>query len=387
MIMLAANGRLDEDQVREAARRARMQRAESIVLGFQLLEGVLGGPESLGRSVRQVSQIGRSSLSVYAELLIPRLGLLDERAMRIVQDEAEARPTRWRYSLRREIQECSPEMALPAAGLLELVGDATDVVRLRRLSKALRGSLRRPDLGRQLARRIAPRVWVEDQGRVLIKVGGVEIPGTSVRRKALALLCYLLTRPGLSASRDQVLDALWPDQDPEQSANSLHQTAYFLRRVFEPSYTEDLSPGYLNHDVELLWLDSELVDSRGNACRRLLDSGASTPDPGMVNALSMEYRGPFALDFAYEEWASPHRESLHARYLLVMERAIQADIGAGHLDRAMLLSRRLLDVDPQVDEVERTLLRLYQAAAEQYTHYATTVRRDLGLEPPALKDI
>jgi DNA-binding SARP family transcriptional activator len=228
---------------------------------------------------------------------------------------------------------------------------------------------------------------------VLIKVGGVEIPGTSVRRKALALLCYLLTRPGLSASRDQVLDALWPDQDPEQSANSLHQTAYFLRRVFEPSYTEDLSPGYLNHDVELLWLDSELVDSRGNACRRLLDSGASTPDPGMVNALSMEYRGPFALDFAYEEWASPHRESLHARYLLVMERAIQADIGAGHLDRAMLLSRRLLDVDPQVDEVERTLLRLYQAAgahaaaAEQYTHYATTVRRDLGLEPPALKDI
>jgi len=104
-------------------------------------------------------------------------------------------------------------------------------------------------------------------------------------------------------------------------------------------------------------------------------------------------RGAFALDFTYEEWASPYRETLHARYLETLEMAIQADVAGGHIDRAIVLARRLLEVDPDVDEIERTLLRLYRAAgahaaaAEQYTHYAVTVRRDLGFEPPDLADV
>jgi DNA-binding SARP family transcriptional activator len=224
-------------------------------------------------------------------------------------------------------------------------------------------------------------------------MGGREIPGTSIRRKALALLCYLLTRPGFSASRDQVLDALWPEQDPEQSVGSLHQTAYFLRRVFEPDFDEDLSPGYLNHNPEMLWLDPDLVDSRSSACRRLLDGMSRPPSHRDVDELCLTYRGRFALDFAYEEWASPYRENLHAHYLETIERSIQVDIGDGRVDRAMWLSRRVLDIDPDLDEIERTLLGLYRAtgahaaAAEQYGHYAVTVRRDLGAEPPSLSEI
>ena len=393
LIALVAGDGVAAADVRAARERARLQRAESVLRGFELLDGALAGPESLSLAVRVVADVDRPSLSVYAELLTPRLASLDDRAYLLVGEEARARPTRWRASLRREIKLDDPNAALRAAELLEAVGDARDILLLRQLSKALRGSTHRPDLGRALARRIAPRIWVEDQGRVVIKVGDLEIPGTAVRRKALALLCFLLTRPGLCASRDQVLDALWPDQDPDQSANSLHQSVYFLRRVFEPSYSADLSPGYLNHDPELLWLDPELVDSRSNLCRRLLDTARGAPEPALADALSREYISPFALDFAYEEWASPFRENLHARYLEVLERAIQADVGAGHVDRAIQLSRSLLDVDPSADEVERTLLHLYQAAgahraaAEQYAHYADVLRRDLGVEPPDLQDI
>ena len=381
------------ERVVPAREHARIRHADSILRGFELLEGAVRGPGSLASAVRAVANIDRPSLSVHAELLIPRLGSLDERALEIVEEEARSRPARWRTSLRREINSASPECGLPAATLLEAVGDASDVLLLRQLARALNGQTRRPDLGRSLARRVAPRIWVEDQGRVVINVGRAEIPGSAIRRKALALLCFLVSRPGLCAARDQVLDALWPDQDPEQSANSLHQSVYFLRRVFEPKYSEDVSPGYLNHDVELLWLDPTLVDSRSGLCRRILDAGRGAPDPALAEALSVEYRGHFALDFAYEDWASPYRENLHARYLEVLERAVRADIEAGHVDRAIQLSRRLLDVDPSADEVERTLLRLYQAvgahraAAEQYAHYSTALRRDLGIEPPPLEDV
>ncbi len=55
------------------------------------------------------------------------------------------------------------------------------------------------------------------------------------------------------------MDALWPEFDPADALNSLNQTVYFLRRVFEPTYKEDLSPAYLHHESDLIWLDTELV--------------------------------------------------------------------------------------------------------------------------------
>ena len=390
---LAAGESVRGEEIRIAVDRAMYQGAHAVLAGLDLLLGAASGPDAFSRAVKRAAKSDSAVLSVQAELVSSRLSQLDDSARKAVRLEAETRPTRWRPTLRRELLGRSPAAVLEAALLLELIGESSDVAVLRRLSRDLKGPFKRPDLGRPLARRIAPRVWVEDQGRVVIRIGDNEVPGTSVRRKALALLCYLLTRPRFSAARDQVLDALWPDQDPEQSVNSLHQTAYYLRRVFEPNFSEDLSPGYLNHNPEMLWLDTELVDSRSSACRRLLDRLRRPPAPDEVDELSGAYRGPFALDFAYEDWASPYRETLHAHYLETLERAIQTDIEEGQVERAMVLSRRVLEVDPEVDEIERTLLGLYRAtgahaaAAEQYGHYAATMRRDFGAEPPSLSDI
>jgi len=393
MVEIAEERQPDPGITTQVRGQIRRQGAGALLAGVDLVIGDSVGGDALSRAVTRLGRADRAYLSVYAELLASRLAALDLSARAVLEAEASHRPTRWRATLRRIIAERDPEDAVEAALLLERIGDRSDVGPLRQLSRRLKGTMRHQDLGRSLARRVAPRVWVEDLGRVTLRIGADEVAGTSVRRKALALLCFLLTRPQFSASRDQVLDALWPDQDPDQSVNSLHQTVYFLRRVLEPGYAEDMSPGYLNHNSELLWLDGELVDSRSSTCRRLIEGLSKPPTPSEVDALASAYLGPFALDFAYEEWASPYRELLHARFLEIVERAIRLDIASGHIDRAMTLSKRVLDVDPDVDEIERTLLRLYRAtgahsaAAEQYGHYSATIRRDLGIEPPALADV
>jgi DNA-binding SARP family transcriptional activator len=246
------------------------------------------------------------------------------------------------------------------------------------------------DLGRGLARRLAERVAVEDQGRVAVRVGAALIDGTQIRRKVLALLCFLLTKPDVSATRNQVLDALWPDVEPDVAANSLNQTVYFLRRVFEPSYVEDLSPGYVHHDSEVLWLDPELVTSRSRLCRNLVRGQQSSAS---VQALSDAYLGRFALDFAYEEWAVAYRDSLHAAYLEVIEHGIQEEVNAGHFGAAIGLARRAVEVDEEADQLELTLLRLYRvtgahaAAAEQYGHYSAVLRQEDGVGPPPLASL
>jgi DNA-binding SARP family transcriptional activator len=109
-------------------------------------------------------------------------------------------------------------------------------------------------------------------------------------------------------------------------------------------------------------------------------------------ALAEEYRGRFALDFAYDEWASAYRDSLHASYLHVMEQAIRMDIGAGQFARGIFLAERAAEIEPDSEEIQIALLRLYRlsgahaAAAEQYTHYANTLR-ELGVDPPPLAEI
>jgi DNA-binding SARP family transcriptional activator len=197
----------------------------------------------------------------------------------------------------------------------------------------------------------------------------------------------------MSSTRDQVLDAIWPELDPADALNSLNQTVYFLRRVFEESYVEDLSPGYVHHNSDLIWLDMDLVTSRSNRCRDLVKSFPQPPGPDDVRALTDMYEGRFALDFEYEEWAAPFRDSLHAAYLEVIERAVTADLETGHFDRGIYLARKAIEVDPTAEHVEVTLLRLYRAsgahaaAAEQYAHYAANMREQLGLEPPPLDSL
>jgi DNA-binding SARP family transcriptional activator len=234
---------------------------------------------------------------------------------------------------------------------------------------------------------------LEDLGRVQIRVGDVLIQGTAMRRKVLACVVFLASRPSLSATRDQVLEALWPDLSPQVAVNSLNQTIYFLRRVFEPDYKEELSPEYVHHDSDVLWLDQDLVSSRSALCWSLLRRLRAPANPEDVEALCDLYGGRFALDFAYEDWAVAYRDALHAAFLQVIETAVAEDMRTGHFDRGVSIARRALEVDSEAEQIELSLLRLYRrsgahaAAAEQYAHYAAMLRTELGVEPPPLDSL
>jgi DNA-binding SARP family transcriptional activator len=203
----------------------------------------------------------------------------------------------------------------------------------------------------------------------------------------------MLTKPTLSATRDQVLEALWPDLEPDTAMNSLNQTIYFLRRIFEPNYHEDVSPGYVHHDSDVVWLDPELVTSESVECMRLVESFGRPATYDDVAVLSMRYTGRYALDFTYEDWASAHRNTLHSAYLELVEAKVSEDVRTGRPLRALDLARRAVAIDPEAESIERLLLKLYKqtgahaAAAEQYAHYAAAMRSDLGLDPPKLDEL
>ena len=125
-------------------------------------------------------------------------------------------------------------------------------------------------------------------------------------------------------------------------------------------------------------------------CAAALERLSKPPTPDEVVELSGLYKDRFAMDFAYEDWASDHRDTIHAAYLHAIEEGVRLDSATGHFRRGAEIARRALAIDPGAHEIEESLLRLYRlegshaAAAEQYGHYATSMRLDLDLDPPAL---
>ena len=71
-------------------------------------------------------------------------------------------------------------------------------------------------------------------------------------------------------------------------------------------------------------------------------------------------------------------------------------LGTGHwpqFSKPDALAQAMLAIDPHADAIELALLRTYKrsgraaAAAEQYAHYASSLRQDLGAEPPAFDEL
>ena len=376
-----------EEHVAAAERVAEAQKSPVQQRLATLLRGCASPPPVLSRVIESWSPSEDPFLGVLAREIVCAVESVSERAFAAVGRATEGAAHRWRAPLRAHLRAAGPMAADRAATLLERIGQCSDVQLLKDYSRLGRGHGR--TWSERLARRLAPRAMVEDLGPVSLSVGDRIIDGRAVRRKVLALLAFLVSQPNGSATPDRVMDALWPDLDPEQGSNSIHQTIYFLRRVLDPGYRAGVSPEYVHFDAEVIWLDQELVACRSWECQKLLNDRRTTRE--QVDRIMRIYRGRFAADFPYEDWASAYRENLHARFLGEVERAISGDVA--DLRWRLWVGQQVLGIDPEADAIEAHVIRLYRqlgapaAAAEQYSHYASVLRDQLGIDPPSLEDL
>jgi DNA-binding SARP family transcriptional activator len=203
---------------------------------------------------------------------------------------------------------------------------------------------------------------------------------------------YLATRPDFTATRDQVIDELWPDAEPGAAANSLNQSLYFLRREIDPWYEDDLSIEYVPYEGDLVWLDPDLVRVASSAFLAAIRTAPSSPDAETALSILASYGGRFAPEFEYEEWAIAWRTRVEVSFLEFSQGVISRLIAVGRLDDARDVAIRAFEADPNARDVERKLIALYwrlgsrAAAKAQYAHYRLVEEAD-GLEVPELEDL
>jgi LuxR family transcriptional regulator, maltose regulon positive regulatory protein len=200
-LVLALEGEPTAPQVIEQGSQLASNQGSEIWARYgHTLKALINQDEDPSGAINWVAQDRPVILSMLAEVVLRRLHELTPEARSAIESEANRRPWRWRDPARRCLASGSSGSRQQCALLLVQIGEREDVDLLREAGRAMRdravGSL-----GVELARRLADRVVVQDLGRVSMSVGPRTIEGVAIRRKVLALLCLLLTKPRLVSTR------------------------------------------------------------------------------------------------------------------------------------------------------------------------------------------
>lgn len=224
----------------------------------------------------------------------------------------------------------------------------------------------------------------------------LERVGTRVaieRRKALALLAYLVTMPGAHA-RDTLAALLWPEADATQARAHLSRVLVDLRQA--------IGPEALDADVDRVALhpDALFVDVvRFRACLAQVAAHHPSRDPlcdaclaALAEAVDL-YRGDFLAGFTlrdapdFDTWQTYTGETLRLELGEALESLALAHSSRDAFERALPHARRWLALDPLCEPAHRCLMRLYAglgdraAAFAQYESCTKALQSELGIPP------
>jgi DNA-binding SARP family transcriptional activator len=210
-------------------------------------------------------------------------------------------------------------------------------------------------------------------------LGPLEIEGRAPIKRAATneMLAYLAVHP-TGATRDELIEALWPGQDPKRTQPRLYQSVSDARRAFGNA---------LAREHERYRLDRSAVNIDLDQLHQLL---AMTGDPdeernAQEAALSLWRGRPLAgSDFL---WAEGFIHELHAALLDLLCR-----VGAGRLQAddprgALQAAERAISLD-NLHEPSWCLaleadhaLGLYSAVTKRYEALSHLLDEQLGLQP------
>lgn len=173
-------------------------------------------------------------------------------------------------------------------------------------------------------------------------------------RKSLELLSFLLSRPGATATRSQILSALWNGRSDDAERTYLRQALTQLRAAITPFGVDVVADGSRLAVVGAVWTESNEVDALAREAARLSGMQRREPLRGICEILG---RGTFLDGSEDVIWVDDQRARMRAQLidarLDLAELAIAAE---AYLD-ALQLAADAADADPLVERAWRLRMR------------------------------
>jgi DNA-binding SARP family transcriptional activator len=209
---------------------------------------------------------------------------------------------------------------------------------------------------------------IELLGRSTVSVDGQQVSSDSWRsRRAADVVKLLALAPDHRIHRLQVMEALWPESEPEASGANLRKALHFARLALADERAIVNEQGVLVLAPEAQ-VDTD-VERFEAASRRALETG----DVAMCRDAADLYRGDLLPNDLYESWTVEPRARARRRYLDVL--------------RAGALWARLSEEDPTDEQATRELMRMHLEAGERreairrFERLREVLRDQLGVGP------
>lgn len=201
--------------------------------------------------------------------------------------------------------------------------------------------------------------------------------------KTRELFAFLLHNQGRDASKEELLDRLWPENDPDKAIRQLYNGIYYIRKALEEygiarelicidgSYRLKLGP--VDFDVKRFY---DLAKS---------DSLGSPESLETLERMEALYIGDYLEGEEYP-WAYSQRENLRRLYQQCLIKLSQYYVEQKQFEKAESKLIIAYTKNPYEEMVTKLLLKLYKLTGEtnkahlHFNSYAQLLSQDLGIQ-------
>lgn len=210
-------------------------------------------------------------------------------------------------------------------------------------------------------------------------------------RQLRTILKILAARAGEFVSAEQLIELIWPGEDPAKARRNLHVRLSQLRHALLPSdpnaYIQTLENGYILTLDEACQVDVNAFLQAADQGRSFLEAGEMEHAIRSCELAQSLYLGDLLAEDLYEDWTYLLRERLREQHLELLTDLSECYAQQGRYRRSIAFCRQVLDADPCREAVYVRLMLYYYYAGEQdqalrvYENCKLTLLRELQVQP------
>lgn len=196
-------------------------------------------------------------------------------------------------------------------------------------------------------------------------------------RQLRTILKILIIQRGKPIPANQIIEKIWPDKDPEQTAQHLYVRISQIRKILKNFGFQDciqtVAGGYIfqcepileENGEHSIWIDVDEFEQMADQGREQLENKAFNQAITRFKKAINLYRADFLIEDLYEDWTISERERLRDRYLMVLTEMAEAYAQTGRYRHAIDVCQRVLSVDPCRESTFVQLMLYYYHLGER----------------------